>query len=42
LRAAGIPLRPETTRMKMFAKADERPGPRNNWLYATPAVREPE
>lgn len=42
MRESGIPLAMERRRMKYFAGDGEQPGPGNDWIYATPAAREPE
>lgn len=42
LRKAGIPLVVDNERFHVLAGLDERPGPDNNWVYSSPAEREPE
>jgi hypothetical protein len=42
LRAAGIQLKIDNEHFKVFAELDDKPGPDNEWVYATPKVRELE
>ena len=42
LREAGIPLAIDNERFHVLARLDDRPGPKNNWVYASPEAREPE